>query len=473
MLLLLALGPLVRAKSTDNTTADSVLDRWIGACGGDERLKAIKATEYQTRYTNAQGFVWELREQCRSDGAHRGVMQTRSGELVIYDDGHTGWMQHVAFGAGLLPTDEVERNRRTSGPQESLRVRASFPQRQLLSDETINGKTVHVIELIDAKGWREHWVFSVTTGLRVRREVYDPKGRQVVDYSDFRKIDGVIEPFHGVSTQNGNVTTIEVLSANHRAKPDESSWSPPAELVADLERIEQTLARFRAAAGQPVDLAKVKTRFSRGHVEVTTSGVTFATIISQKAPNKILIEQEVPGMGKVLQGFDGAIGWAWSELQGYRQLVGPELAQLVAIGELHPITKLGEQIPLRKWLGERTEKDGRKLAVIELATVQGSAGVHYFDVATGLLVRVETIIQAGPGGMLKVTADIGDYRRIDGELIAFSNTITNPAMRLVTTLDSVEHNRELADEIFHPRKSGELPAAAPAARAAAKPVAPQ
>jgi hypothetical protein len=118
---------------------------------------------------------------------------------------------------------------------------------------------------------------------------------------------------------------------------------------------------------------------------------------------------------------------------------------------------------------------------VDLATVLGSVGVFHFDLETGLLVKVETVIQTGPGGSIKVVMDLGDYREVDGVKIAFAQEVTNPAVRMTTHVLEVVHNRELSDEIFLPRKNGEIPprpaaispAPEPATPAEAAPAAPE
>ncbi|MFI5337805.1 MAG: hypothetical protein ACHQ5A_13540, partial [Opitutales bacterium] len=61
---------------------------------------------------------------------------------------------------------------------------------------------------------------------------------------------------------------------------------------------------------------------------------------------------------------------------------------------------------------------------------------------------------AGPQGQLKVTVDFSDFRTVDGIVLPFVTVMTNPAMRIVTTILSVQHNVPLDDAIFKPRKDG-------------------
>jgi hypothetical protein len=176
------------------------------------------------------------------------------------------------------------------------------------------------------------------------------------------------------------------------------------------------------------------------------------TTISQKQPNLYVCEQEVPSMGPAQQGYDGRTGWAWSELQGYCVMEGVELQQMIGEADMMGPLRLRTLCPLRRLLGEKDE-NGRQLVGIALATLQGPVGVFYFDTKTFLLVRLETFVQAGPNGQLKVVADFSDFRRVDGIMIPFVTVVTNPAMRIVTTIESVQHDLPLDDAMFRPRKN--------------------
>ena len=115
------------------------------------------------------------------------------------------------------------------------------------------------------------------------------------------------------------------------------------------------------------------------------------------------------------------------------------------------VENIARRFPIRKLLGTK-EIDGRKVAVMELASRGERAGAHSFDVESGQLVRVESAVRLGTEGELAVTIDFSDFRQVDAVTLPYRTVVTNPAMRVVTTLSSVQHNVELDDAIFRPRK---------------------
>lgn len=89
---------------------------------------------------------------------------------------------------------------------------------------------------------------------------------------------------------------------------------------------------------------------------------------------------------------------------------------------------------------------------IDLADPGAKAGRHYFDLETGQLIRIEAVLIVGGEGELPVTIDFADFRVVDGVTLAFQTELKNPAMHIVTRVESVQHNVELDDALFKPRK---------------------
>lgn len=466
------LAPLLasgKAAASPTAEADAVIDRWIDGSGGAKRLKAIKQSDFRMRLTVGPGTVLEMQGTSLADGSYRLVTQTPSGELINADDGHIGWMHHAALGGRIEESRKAERMRRENGTAEALHVRDNFPTRQRLPDAEIDGKKLQVLEVVDRSGWKERWYFNPTTGLRVRREWTDEGKSRTTEASDFRKVNGVVTPFRVRAVVVGaGESVLEVQSVVHQTKVTAESWKVPAGLEADSQRIDEVLKRFADAVGKQEAVDKLQSRITKTRIEISTNGMSFVTTTSQKKPNRVLVEQDIPGIGRMLQGYDGKTGWAWGEMQGYRELHGAELGQIVGSANLTP-RKVGDETPLRRLVGESVGKDGHRVLALDLATMAGSAGIFHFDLETGLLVKLETVLAAGPGGSMKVVMDFSDYREVDGVKIAFAQTVTNPAVRMTTKVLEVVHNAELPDEMFLPRKNGDIPrppAAAPASEPA-------
>jgi hypothetical protein len=107
--------------------------------------------------------------------------------------------------------------------------------------------------------------------------------------------------------------------------------------------------------------------------------------------------------------------------------------------------------PLRRVVSEG-ELNGRKVIAIELASLQAKAGLHTFELESGHLVRVESALVSGAEESIPVTIDFSDFRTVDAITMPFKTVMTNPAMQVTTTIQSVKHNVELDPGIFKARK---------------------
>ncbi|MBI2512465.1 MAG: hypothetical protein HYV96_10815 [Opitutae bacterium] len=448
---------LATAKPSPTDEADAVIDRWIDAAGGAKRLKAAKQSDFRMRLTVGPGTVLEMQGTSLANGAYRLVTQTPSGEVVNADDGRLAWMHHASLGGRIEDPAKAERMRRENLTAQPLHVRDDFPTRRRLPDAEIDGRKLQALELIDRRGWKERWYFNPSTGLRVRRECPDDDKPKTVEASDFRKVNGLVMPFRvRALVQGAPDSVIEVVSIVHQSKITAEPWHVPEGLEADSKRVDEAMQRFETVIGSKEAIEKIKTRVTKSRLEITSNGMAFDMTMSQKKPNRVLIEQDIPGVGRMMQGYDGKTGWAWGEMQGYREVRGAELGQLIGSANIVP-RKIGDEAPLRRVIGESTGKNGHRVLAVDLATFTGSVGIFHFDLETGLLVKIETLIQAGPGGSMKVVMDMDDYREVDGVKMAFAQTVTNPAVRVKTQVLEVVHNRELPDEMFLPRKNGEIP----------------
>lgn len=454
-----ALLPVVGAETGEAEEKQIwvILNRWISALGGAQNIARLTTVDYRCWIDYGAGrppIALEVRADAQ--GAYRYDYELPGhGRLTQVFDGRLTWQRSETLGFGRLSAQEHALNQGGAdfrAPLHAIKAFAQMAARRLLPEETIEGRRLQVVEMTDQAGEKARWYFDPESGLRVRIEADTRSGRMVVEHADFRRVPGseVKESFQIIRITNGQRVVITLRDIIYNEELDPELLAPPRGPLEDNQAIEGILHSNREAMGRAA-LRGVQTRVSKGMVEVTTSGLKIPTLMSQKQPNLLVIEQDVPGMGPMWQGFDGRIGWAWSELQGYREMQGAELQQMLASADLEGPLRLNEQCPLRRLLEEK-EDNGRRLIGIALATLAGPAGNFYFDTKTHFLVRVETFIQTGADGQMKVVADFDDFRKVDGMTLPFRTTLTNPAMQVVTTLEAVLHNKPLDDAIFQSRK---------------------
>ena len=78
---------------------------------------------------------------------------------------------------------------------------------------------------------------------------------------------------------------------------------------------------------------KIKTRQIKGVIEIPTQSITADMTIMSKAPDKQRTEIDIPGMGKILEGYDGKVAWSQNPWTGLMDKAGGQLKQAVRAGE--------------------------------------------------------------------------------------------------------------------------------------------
>jgi len=205
------------------------------------------------------------------------------------------------------------------------------------------------------------------------------------------------------------------------------------------------------AIGGKEAMAKITSRTAVGKLEMPAQGMTMSLEVKQKAPLMFYSKAVLPEVVTVEQGFDGEEGWAKDTIQGSRKLAGAELAQAKDGAGIFYELQLLEELTDAKVLPDQKEGDQR-FDVIEANTKDGSTKTLFFDKATHLLVRVITKAIVGPDGEMEMDMKASDYKEIDGIKIAHTMTMTVDPQKVVMKYTEIEHNQEIADEVFKMKK---------------------
>lgn len=201
------------------------------------------------------------------------------------------------------------------------------------------------------------------------------------------------------------------------------------------------------AMGGEAALKKIKTRVVEGKMSMAAQGLAIEMKMSQKAPDKVFVEQSVPGLMDAKQGFNGEVGWSQDTLLGFRQLEGAELEQLKRESNIERELRLKEEYPVMKCLPDE-EFEGRTVNVIEARSEDDRLETWYLDAETHLLTKMRQKLSLGVQGEIDLTIIAREYKEIDGVQIPMKTEVKNPAFSATLTFSSVKHNVPLEDQIF-------------------------
>jgi len=222
--------------------------------------------------------------------------------------------------------------------------------------------------------------------------------------------------------------------------------SAAATAAVKLPTAQEILAKYVQALGGKAVNEKIKSRFTKGTVELAPLGVkgTFETYAA--APNKSINRTNLDGIGELIEGFDGVTAWSINPLSGNRDKAGEELAQAKLIYDFYRETKLEKLYSKMEVKG--IEKVGASDAYVVTATPDGlPLETLYFDTISGLLVRQDATL-VSPEGKQPVKVFYEDYRDVDGAKIFFKSRTILPQLELITTNTEVKNNVAVEDAKF-------------------------
>jgi photosynthetic reaction center cytochrome c subunit len=217
-----------RAPTTP--TADDILNRYIQALGGEQRLAALTSFVAKGSYDGFDSYHGKVAVEvyAKNTGERMVTVHTQNGDSVTAFDGHNAWIMgpdkpvsvlQLAPGGDL---DGVKLDADLAFPgrvkQALTEMRAGFPT------TTIDDRPVQVIQAI-AGGSRVKLFFDKQTGLLTRlvrysKTVVGPVPTQI-DYSDYREVAGVKLPFQWrlTWTDGQSMFSLDALQPNVAIDP--------------------------------------------------------------------------------------------------------------------------------------------------------------------------------------------------------------------------------------------------------------
>jgi hypothetical protein len=170
-------------------------------------------------------------------------------------------------------------------------------------------------------------------------------------------------------------------------------------------------------------------------------------------PDKQLNVVEVKTIGRLEEGFDGAVAWS-KDVQGLQTKTGADLAFARSNALLSFLTDIEtfRKIYPRFTLNGTGAVGGREVYVIEAMADDGRAQNLYFDTQTGLLLRWDIMRESGErqqGVAMPWQNFIDNYADVNGVKVAmtFRQVLAGNSTLTVRYVD-VRYNEPVDDAIF-------------------------
>ena len=218
--------------------ADQILDKYIQALGGAQRLNSLASFVGKGTYEGysaAEGEKRGIEIYAKAPGERTTIMHTINGDMTTTYDSRTGWVAEpgrpvplLALTGLFLDAAKVEADLSFPG-----RMKQSLTNWRVGDSFTLDGKDVDVVYATSASGIPVKMYFDRESGLLVRlvRFTESPLGRDPIrtDYSDYKSVSGVMMPFHQTLTWLDGRAIITLTEIQANVPIDAGKFAKPAQ----------------------------------------------------------------------------------------------------------------------------------------------------------------------------------------------------------------------------------------------------
>ncbi len=180
--------------------------------------------------------------------------------------------------------------------------------------------------------------------------------------------------------------------------------------------------------------------------KILMNGMSINMVMTYKLPDKYVMEVSMNGQVMQKEVLNGAIG-RQSGMQGDKELTGEDLERLKQ--SANPFIELDySKLGYKTELKEITKIDGKDAYKIEITSPANSVSTDYYSIETGLKIRTESTMDAGPNGKTAVQMNFLEYSEVKG--IKYPNKMQQVVgpQTFDLTVDEVLINTGPKDEIF-------------------------
>lgn len=225
----------------------------------------------------------------------------------------------------------------------------------------------------------------------------------------------------------------------------------PAKPAAQAEKLpdarELINRHIKAVGGREAVLSK-KSMHALGTLSVPASGITAPVEIwGAGKPDRVLVKTSVPGVGEIMEGFDGTHAWSVNPMTGPMLKADKELAQTKLDADFYSELRDPAKYISAKTV-EKTMFDDRECYKVALERIDGTADFDFYEVKSGLRAGQITTRDTSMGTMSMTTADRG-YKKFGDLLQAAAVSQKVMGIEQIITISTVEFDK-VDPSVFEP-----------------------
>jgi hypothetical protein len=216
----------------------------------------------------------------------------------------------------------------------------------------------------------------------------------------------------------------------------------------DLPKGDAILDKYVEVTGGKAAYQKLHSQVVNGTTEFKAMGLKGKMTVYTAEPDKHYSEMELAGIGKIQEGSNGDIVWAYSAMQGPRIKDGDERAESLLQGKFNSEINWRDIFKSAENTGTDTI-DGKTCYKVVLTPKSGPPMTKWFEKDSGLLVKMATTSKT-PMGEIQSDTAYSDYRKEGDLTVPHKMVVHVSTMELVMTVDSVNSNVDIPKDKFDP-----------------------
>ena len=203
---------------------------------------------------------------------------------------------------------------------------------------------------------------------------------------------------------------------------------------------------FVTASGGKKAWDRLQNRVTRAVIDLPDQSVSFSVTAYHSRPNDSYTVIDSEAVGRIEAGTKGDIAWSIDLMNGPQLKTGVERDFEIRMAYLDGIVRWRGGYVKAVYIGT-IDLDGVDCEKIELTPRLGRPEMRFFAAASGLLTKVETVLEV-PEGLIEIDTHFSDYREVDDVLVAHRQRLVVLGQERIITTESIEHNVELPPDLF-------------------------
>lgn len=216
--------------------------------------------------------------------------------------------------------------------------------------------------------------------------------------------------------------------------------------ASDMPSGESLIARSIASEGGEKALAKTERTIMTGTVELIGHNNISGPLEIYQAAGKAYTVLELPGIGKIEEGFDGQVAWESNVLSGPRIKDKEELeatkrsSQVSVLADWKDFYKAAVTVGLE-------DVNGKPAWKVAMTPTEGGQEYMYFDRDSGLLVKLAQTLPSALGD-IPVEMIFEEYREVDGVKTPFLISQLAMGQNMAMRIEKVTYNADIPASRF-------------------------